>query len=476
MFDLKDIQGNILRGYRSFPHARFLYLEITDAKAAKTFLKKLVVEHVITPAEWREKPRATTNIGITMVGLRALELPSEILGSFPHEFQQGMRLRASRLGDVDGSDPTHWDEPWRSGVHLVLMCYSGSGPHLEAHCQLLRGKLPNGIAELPPAQDAAVLTVNGRPRVEHFGFVDGLSNPDIEGVPGESTSTGNVDANGKFREVPVGEFLLGHRGEGGEVAPMPRPPLLVHNGTFLVLRKLHQNVAAFRSYLAREAADMQNVIGRWLPPKIDPEDYLAAKMMGRWHDGSPVDLYPDNDKANHKTNAFTYAGDVTGARCPLGAHVRRANPRDSLGFSGHIISRRRMIRRGITYGDFLPKGSPDDNASRGIMFLAFNSSIERQFEFVQNQWINYGDEFLQGDDADPIAGARLSDGRMVDAGPHGRTTNAKGRMMIPGDERTGRIPYLCSGIPSFVTTKGGDYFFVPSMTGLRLLASERVDV
>ncbi len=477
MFDLKDIQGNILRGYRSFPHARFLYFKITAAKEAKEFLNALLVTHAITPAEWRERPRATTNVGITMGGLRALDLPSEMLGSFPHEFRQGMRLRASQLGDVDESAPGQWDQPWRSDeVHLLLMCYSSSLPRLDAHCQQLRQTLPTGVRELPPAQDAAVLTVDDRPRVEHFGFLDGISNPDIEGVPGEATSTGNIDAKGKFREVPVGEFLLGHRGEGGEVAPMPRPPLLVHNGTFLVLRKLHQDVAAFRSYLTREAADMQSAIGRWLPQGVDPKNYLAAKMMGRWRDGTPVDLFPENDRANHQTNAFTYAGDVTGARCPLGAHVRRANPRDSLGFSGHIISRRRMIRRGITYGDFLPKDSADDKASRGIMFLAFNSSIERQFEFVQRQWINYGDEFLQGDDADPIAGSRLDDGRMVDARGNGRATNAGGRMMIPGDERTGRIPYLCSGIPRFVSTKGGDYFFVPSMTGLRLLASERVDV
>ena len=188
-----------------------------------------------------------------------------------------------------------------------------------------------------------------------------------------------------------------------------------------------------------------------------------------------MDLYPDH-AANHKTNEFTYADDQEGVRCPLGAHVRRTNPRNSLGFSGHIISRRRMIRRGIAYGDFL-SGAAAPDAPRGIMFLAFNASIERQFEFTQKQWINYGDEFEQGDDSDPIAGARYGDGRPVDPEKDfERGPNTTGRMMIPGDARTGRLPFLCSKIPRFVTTRGGDYFFVPSMTGLRLLASGQVSV
>jgi hypothetical protein len=226
-----------------------------------------------------------------------------------------------------------------------------------------------------------------------------------------------------------------------------------------------------------------------LPPAIagnekKATEYLAAKMMGRWHDGSPLDLYPDAP-GDHATNDFTYAGDRHGVRCPVGAHVRRANPRDSLGFAGHIISRRRMLRRGIAYGDYLPDDAlPTDaaaKAERRIMFLALNSSIERQFEFIQRQWMTRGDEFDQGDDSDPITGTRYHDGRMVVPGqsfnrglPDPKGNKPKGRMMIQGDQRTGRIPYLCSDIPNFVITKGGEYFFMPSMTALVLLASGNV--
>jgi deferrochelatase/peroxidase EfeB len=139
-----------------------------------------------------------------------------------------------------------------------------------------------------------------------------------------------------------------------------------------------------------------------------------------------------------------------------------------------------MIRRGIAYGEYLPEtatGADGGSTDRGIMFLAFNASIERQFEFTQKQWLNYGDEFKQGDDTDPIAGARYGDGRMVVPGEkYNRECPGNGRMVIPGDERAGRPPFLCTGIPPFITTKGGDYFFVPSLTGLRLLASGKVNV
>ena len=493
MLDLGDIQGNILRGYRSFHTARFLYFQIGvgQAKAGRKFLGALLGDEggksLVTPAKWRERPKVATNIGISMGGLRALDLESEPLASFPPEFQEGMRKRASMLGDFESSAPDQWDDPWRKGeVHLVLMCYGTATAHLDDHCNRLRQMKPDGVTELTPPQEAAVLKVgNDRKRIEHFGFLDGISNPDVEDVPddGKDSDTGNIDEKGRFRKVPIGEFLLGHRGEGGEVVPMPRPPLLVHNGTYLVLRKLKQNVFGFRSFLKKQAAVMARVLGASMPPNIPPDEYLAAKMMGRWKDGSPLDLYP-NAPAHDSTNEFFFAEDKTGAHCPLGAHIRRANPRASLGFGGEITSRRRMIRRGIAYGEYVPDtqlaptaAETGPNAGRGIMFLAFNASIERQFEFTQKQWLNYGDEFKQGDDSDPIAGARYGDGRMVVPGQdYNRERAGDGRMVIPGDERTGRPPFLCTGIPPFVDTKGGDYFFVPSLTGLRLLASGKVNV
>ena len=282
--------------------------------------------------------------------------------------------------------------------------------------------------------------------------------------------------------MPVGEFLLGHRGEGGEVAPMPKPPLLVHNGTFLVMRKLQQEVVRFRQYLKEEAERMMKVPG-CLPDKVagdvcKVQEYLAAKMMGRWKDGSPVDLYPDAP-AGHQTNAFSYHGDEDGARCPLGAHVRRANPRDSLGFCRpnrqsapdapprHHL-RRVPARRRLSH----LAGGP----GRARDHVPLSQCQHRAPVRVHPEAVDeFREEFKQGDDGDPITGTRFGDGHMVGAvGPKRGACDAKGRMVIQGDQRTGRIPYVCSQLPNFVITKGGEYFFMPSMTGLVLLASGKV--
>jgi Dyp-type peroxidase family len=470
MLDLSNIQGNILRGYASFPHAHFLYLDIHSADDARLFLQRLLDTGSVTPGQWHKKPEAALNLAVTFDGLRALGLREESLATFPAEFQEGMKLRAEALGDVAESSPDYWDEPWKTGrVHILVMMYGTTAADLDARCLTLRQLLPPGVKELTRGQAAGRLRINGKltPR-EHFGFVDGLSNPDVEGVPGDDGSrkprdgaakpedVGNPDAEGRFRKIPVGEFILGYPSEGGEVAPMALPHLLTQDATYLVFRKLEQEVPRFHRYLEEQAKSFTRALPGGLPAGVSAQEFLAAKMMGRWQNGSSLIRYPDKPGSD-TGNAFGYAGDPAGARCPLGAHVRRADPRDSLGFGGKTMSRHRLIRRGIPYGEYLEPGK-QDGERRGIIFLAFNSGFD-QFEFVQQAWINFGDDFEQGNDTDPIAGSREA-----------------GRMMIPGDEATGRRPFICFDMPRFVQTRGGDYFFVPSLTGLRLLASGRVQV
>jgi deferrochelatase/peroxidase EfeB len=398
--------------------ARFMPFRILGAQAGRDFLTELLP--LITPGEWGpgNRPEMTTNIAITFPGFCALELPGECLATFPAEFQEGMRARAKSLGDTNGSAPDQWDAPWNGErVHFLVMVYGVNAATRLQRCnqitsivQGINGAGKTAIASLPH-QDAQSLMIDGTlTRKEHFGFVDGISNPDVEGVPdnGQRDDIGNPDDNGKFRKIPAGEFVLGHPGEGGEVAPMPLPRLLGRNGSYLVVRKLEQHVEKFREFIARESAGLHKV-----PAGTDPEHFLAAKMMGRWQDGSPLIGHPDAPK---------------GHKLPGGQPEPHA----------------------------LAPDEPTDR--RGIMFLAYNSGFD-QFEFVQQTWINFGDDFQQGNDMDPITGS-----------------SDEGRMMIQGDESKGRRPFLCSGIPRFVTTKGGDYFFVPSLTGLRLMASGRVIV
>jgi deferrochelatase/peroxidase EfeB len=492
---LDDIQGNILRGYRSLHQARFMFFHTRSAVSGRRYIDALLP--VVTTAKIGGEPGAATNIAFTFAGLRALGLPTSSLVSFPSAFQDGMKARAPLLGDSDESAPERWDAPWRSEpVHVMLMVYAASRMELEQSCRKVVQLAPDGVEELRPHQDAEAIFADGGGslRIEHFGFAEGLSNPDLDNPPTEArqcpvgnsdgafsgkadtgfpkenatgiesralSDTGlcdfQVNLNGKrsgraVRPVALGEFILGYPDEGGELGGMPVPHAFSRNGTYLVVRKLHQHVARFRAFIELQTTRLRRVV-----PGADPT-YLAAKMIGRWPDGTPLAQIGSGAVTGRMTNEFGYADDPEGALCPLGAHIRRANPRDSLGFDGRLVNRHRLIRRGITYGTSLPPGSPDDHVPRGLLFLAFNADIERQFEFILRQWINDGDKFRQGNDRDPIVGSHDSAGRMV----------------IPGDEREGRPPFFCSGIPRFVATKGGDYFFSPSLTGLRLMASDWV--
>jgi Dyp-type peroxidase family len=450
--DLHDIQGNVLRAYRRENKARFHFFSIANVAAGCKFLKKLAPR--VTRAVWSHRPDVTTNVAVTYAGLRALGLPPESLDSFPLAFSQGMRVRGGGLGDTGQSAPCRWDEPWRSfPVHVLVSCYAAEEALLDQRCRDLFSDLPVGVEERGPRQEAARIFRDNQP-VEHFGFADGFSNPAIEGMPpgANKNLVGNPDGRGGFSDIPAGEFILGYPAIGQEQRTLPMPHLLAINGTFLVFRKLAQDVAGFRDYLDRQC-DILNSIS----PGHDRE-FLAARMVGRWRDGSSLIRYPKRPAEPNVTNKFDYTDDPEGALCPLGAHVRRANPRSSLGVEGQLTMRRRIIRRSITYGRFVPESQTPDNSPRGVIFLAYVSGIEAQFEFVQQQWINGGDDFRQSRDKDPLVG----------------DNDESGRMVIPGDGRAGRPPFLCTKLPRFVTVKGGDYFFAPGLTALHLLAEGRL--
>ena len=225
---------------------------------------------------------------------------------------------------------------------------------------------------------------------------------------------------------------------------MPTPPEFARNGTFLVYRKLRQYVARFDDFVETQVNALRRIY-----PSAD-KNWLAAKLLGRWQNGAPL-IHTDDPASNE----FNYSEDPDGAECPLGSHIRRMNPRDSLGFGGELSHRHRIIRRGIPYGRFLEKDEkPSDTEDRGIIFIVFNADIDRQFEFVQRQWLEQGDDFNQGNDKDPIAG-----------------NNTNGKMINPGQNiGSVRPPFLCGGLGRFVEATGGAYFFVPSITALHLMA------
>jgi Dyp-type peroxidase family len=453
-----DIQGFVLRGY-NLPVARYLFLRLEDAKRARDLMHRLLGQ-ITTGQRWDGgKPQSTLNIGFTFRGLQQLELPLATLISFPVEFQQGMRLRAGLLGDTGVNAHEHWDSLWhKDDVHVWLGINGQTGEALDACQAAVQSDLDEtGGATLHGVQEAAAEVIDGKPTTsEHFGFTDGFGNPEYLGVERSSQpGQGKLLDDGKsWAPLATGELLLGYADEAGELPVAPVPHLLAANGSFMVYRKLHQNLATFRAWIDYQS----NLYG-------GGKEKFAAKLIGRWRDGTPIELSPNGPDSsiaqdpNQSTN-FTYGADADGTRCPIGAHIRRVHPRDAFGFNGRLINRRRITRRGLPYGPFAPEGQPvADTDDRGVIFMALNASLSRQFEFVQQQWVQYGNDSHLGNDKDVLMGN------------HG----GHGHFVVQGDTTPRNPPFVCSHLPNFVELRGGDYFFLPSITALGMIALGLVD-
>ncbi len=431
--ELEDIQSGIIRARPSPYAAAYLMFRIDDRKAGRELMRR--AGSVVASAADPRSPvgEAWATVALTFQGFRALGVPQDSLDSFAPEFQQGMAARASALGDTGESSPENWEKPLgTSGIHVVLAALAADVQRLQEVLDRARQsyeQLP-GI-ELVWRQDCYALPNEKEP----FGFKDGISHPAIEGsgIPG---------SNPHEQPFKAGEFVLGYRDETGGFPPMPQPEVLGRNGTYAVVRKLHQRVAAFRQYLRSNSSNPQE------------EEMLAAKMMGRWRSGAPLALSPERDDPSLGTdstrnNDFLYGDDPLGLRTPTGSHIRRANPRDA-DVAG-AVRLHRMIRRGTAYGPPLPEGVlEDDSDDRGIMFVFLGSHLKRQFEFVQSEWVNDGAFIGASGDKDPITGA--NDGT--------------------GEFTVARRPVRrrLKGLSRFVITRGGEYCFVPGLRALRWLA------
>jgi Dyp-type peroxidase family len=414
-----------------------VFLRFLAAEPARRLIAALA-PRVRNATSWGDQPPATTlNIAFTWAGLRALRLPADLLDSFPGEFKAGMGARAAALGDSGESAVQHWHPQLAPGALDALVTIYG------ADHDALRG----AVGELAEALDTVAPGVTVAHTVEaatlagareHFGFRDGFSQPAIrDEVAGPRVGEGTPLRFGRWRDVAPGEFVLGYEDEDGGPPAAPDAPF-DRNASFMVLRKLRQHVDRFSAFLRQHAG-----------PDEERQRWLAAKMLGRWQNGTPLTTWPDgpgpDDVDNRELNAFRFGGDRAGLRCPVGAHVRRANPRDALGWQGRLTKRHRIVRRGMPYGPPPADRALDDGTERGLMFVCLQASIARQFEVVQGRWLNDGDAFGLGDDRDFLVGSG----------------SARGKMTVPGDP-----PLLLRPQPDFVTTRGGDYFFVPSLTAL----------
>jgi Dyp-type peroxidase family len=468
--DFHDIQGLVLNGHGHLDHSRFLFFKIADAQAAKRWLA--AISSQVSSAKRRrqedELPGSQTNIAFTRSGLEKPGLPHDTITAFPREFQMGMAApeRSRKLGDLGPNSPDGWQfgGPNTPAIDLIVMLYGRDETVLDQSTkrEFEISRASSGLEEVF-RQDSIRHGSN-----EPFGFRDGISQPAIEGagqrvLPGQSV-------------IKAGEFMLGYIDEYGEVVPVPSvsreldPDRILApdlsqptrgsfglNGSFIVFRKLAQDVAGFRNFFDRAA---RNADGSNNPARAK---LLSAKIIGRWPSGAPLTLASGDDdpelgRNKYRNNDFGFAAtDRDGFACPLGAHIRRANPRDALAFPAEpkrslaIANRHRIIRRGRPYQEV--SAATGAVVEQGLLFVAINATLHRQFEFIQQSWLNNTKFNGLYDERDPLSSAHPGDGMI--------TIQAR-----PVRERL-------HGLPRFVTVRGGAYFFLPSIRSLKFLAQIR---
>jgi Dyp-type peroxidase family len=480
--ELRDIQGGAIGFFKD--HERLLFIDFSDAASGKAFLAELepTLANGLEVRSFNDAfsenrrhdgdPDALqstwVNIWLSRTGLTFIGAPG--LETFPEEFASGMGGRAALIGDVGPSDPSTWQAPFTGGAepHAAVLLAGDNLADLDARRAKVEDMVARHGVTIAGRQDgeARPAPFHGH---EHFGFKDGTSQPGIE----------KFTKSGKGGTIPPGDVFIGYHDSEGSIsgqpvltpppaptaynpAPVPPPvqplPVWTRNGSFVVFRKLRQDVGGFNSSMATAAPG----IG------LTPEQ-LAAKSVGRWPSGAPMERVPGCPAhinpalidpsaeapgvldADH-VNAFDYTDDPDGNNVPRGSHIRKMNPRKDVLPDGDTSDKHRMVRRGITYGPEFTAGEPaygqtvPDTQDRGLLFINYQASIARIFEFVQSRWANREDFQKPGDGKDPIISQDTPDG-VFNVPAHGQVTFAR-----------------------WVTTVAGGYFFAPSLSGLRTLS------
>lgn len=468
----KDIQGIVVSSYKHLPCAAYVLVRVTDAPKARSWLAQHVIE--VTTSE-NKHASLSINLAFTFTALKNLGMSQNVLDTFSLPFQEGMSVpaRARILGDNDENDPSGWD--WGTSnnpVDILLLIFAKDEATLNSALEREQTAFTAGGVEQVKA-----LQAGRQPNShEHFGFADGIGQPVMEGTGNKQRQ---LERTHHATELPVGEFLLGHPNVYKVIAPSPAvqatddPEQLLpvisadaaglnaeagmhdlgRNGSYLVFRQLSQRVAQFWQFLDKATAS-EGV------SNPEARERLGAKFVGRYKSGAPLVLCPlqDNPALQNENNFTYYAKDPNGVACPIGSHIRRSNPRDSLGpdpaTALNSANRHRILRRGRSYGHRLEDVMVDNGAERGLHFICLNSDIERQFEFVQQTWINNPVFAGLDGEVDPLVG-NLKKGDSI--------------FTVQAEPLRQRV----HGLSRFVVMKGGAYFFLPGVQALKYLASLR---
>jgi Dyp-type peroxidase family len=523
LLDLAEIQGNILAGF-SKDHQALLALKIRDLATARRWLQRILPEinstrevlHFNELFRLRRKRlghdpagliATWANIAFSHAGLARLASPQEA-DSLPDEaFQVGLNgARAAGLGDPVApgeNDPT---KDWVVGgtnrpVDILLIVASDHPRELAAAVKRLRPKAGDGKGAPKVVWRENGATRADLPGHEHFGFKDGVSQPGVRGLTSqqsaifltprllEPSAAGEVEFSKPGQPlVWPGQFVLGYpatdgssNSGGGPLDSDKDLPDLAKNGSFLVFRRLRQDVAGFHTFLGEQA----RAVSANPSFSIMTPERLGALIVGRWPSGAPVPRAPASDlkalaEDDLSNNDFLFTTDTpapalrpmvpppqgsfaaaredsAGFICPHAAHIRKVNPRDQDSDKGDQFDTltRRIIRRGIPYGLPLQNFAIDDKVDRGLHFLSYQASIVNQFEVLQQDWANSTENPKPG-------GHDLIIGQPGQSGPAG----ARVLKLI---SNTGGSQEVISTLPYVIPT-GGGYFFAPSLTVLRKLA------
>ena len=436
MLEFDDIQHILLTRAPALT-GRYEFLSFRDAACGRAWLAA-ISDTVLSAAAMLasvDQQRSWVSVALTWNGLRALGVDEVALATFPDEFKQGMAARSEVLGDTGANHPQHWiDQTTNPELHAIVILFARDGAE-RARCTAEHAKL---LARCDGVKVLSALDLEATPPFDHahdhFGYRDRLSQPAIEG-------SGDLPTPGSGAALKAGEFILGYPDEAGPPANLPQPETLSRNGSYMAYRRLQEHVGRFREFL-RQNADTP-----------EEQELLAAKLMGRWRSGAPLVLSPNKDDPtlaadSQRNNDFNYKEmDPQGYAVPLGSHARRMNPRDTAA----NMNRRRMIRRGATYGPYLPEDASEDGAERGIAAFVICASLIRQFEFAQNVWANDPNFHELGNERDPVIG------------------NQDGTFEFKIPKRP--IRKKITGLPAFTTVRGGAYFFLPGIKALHYLAT-----
>lgn len=484
--DYEDIQGLIFRGYGNLPASNFILLRIMGGREADA--RKWLGSLDVTDATRVSHRTDAVHVAFTLEGLRKLGLRQNET-RFSCEFEEGMttKSRQRTLGDHGDSAPEKWswggNQAGDSAIHILLMLYAqGEYEDDTGRLDVLYAQHKERFEERGLVEVKRISTRTLIERKEHFGFADGIAQPILSGTRRAS------DPKNAANVIAVGEFIMGHENEYAKLPESPTIPAarssdhglsltddgtvdFGKNGSYLVFRQLEQDVKGFWEFLDQET----KTDGVSDPGK---RDWMAAKMVGRWRSGVALMQSPErDDPAIAPGDRFGYMdpkpdgkakSDPFGVTCPLGSHIRRSNPRDSV-FPGDeaaltIPNVHRILRRGRSYGPPVARSmEPDDvlaaldtGEERGLNFICFNTDIGRQFEFVQHTWINnpkFGSMYAE---LDPLVGDH--DGK--------RHRDSKGMFTIPTDG----VRTLVTGVKRYVKVRGGAYFFMPGIKAIKTLA------